>query len=108
MHSCVITIDSERRTDVLMTSIILYVYGLCSYVLEVFILGRYINDGIRTFMVSKHNNPIFMPGTSRGDGSEEYLQPAAVAIDHYKNLVRTYYFVRFPVIKSRGFLSAAS
>lgn len=55
--------------------------------LEVFILGRYINDGIRTFMVTKHNNPVCIHGTSRGDGSEEYLQPAAIAIDHNKNLV---------------------
>lgn len=62
-----------------------------SYVLEVLILGRHINDGIRTFMVSKHNNPISVHGQSRGDGADEYLQPAAIAIDHYKNLVSVFY-----------------
>ncbi len=58
-----------------------------SYVLEVLILGRHINDGIRTFMVTKHNNPICVHGNSKGDGSDEYLQPAAIAVDHHKNLV---------------------
>lgn len=62
-------------------------WSIFSYVLEVLILGRHINDGIRTFMVSKHNNPICVHGQSRGDGADEYLQPAAIAIDHYKNLV---------------------
>lgn len=37
-------------------------------------------------MVSKHNNPICVHGNSRGDGCDEYLQPAAIAIDHHKNL----------------------
>lgn len=73
--------------DLFLYKMYMCVYSLCSYVLEVLILGRYINDGIRTFMISKHNNPVCIHGTSRGDGSEEYMQPAAIAIDPYKNLV---------------------